>query len=138
MVNTHFAIDSCQRGPLFCLPGRVNGCNVYLGMSGTAMTNASRAASSRYVGCTRHRCAQERHENAFPSTLAARTPSERLSNGFGTLAAETGSSMPELSCCSFRPLDPDGGVQVSGLLDFPSSSRLVRNAAHAPGGALRA
>src|SRR5438067_12534488 len=65
IVDAETAIDGCRRGPLFCLPARVNGCNVYLGMSGTAMTNAARAASSRYVGCTRHRCAQVRHEHAF-------------------------------------------------------------------------
>src|SRR5438105_3075758 len=37
IVDAETAIESCQRGPLFCLPARVNGCDVHLGMSGTAM-----------------------------------------------------------------------------------------------------
>src|SRR5438067_6920173 len=95
------------------------------GMSGTAMTTRP----ERPPAVRRLHPDMAAPRNGM-STLSANTSRwnafGRLSNGFGTLAAETGSSMPELSCCSFRLLKPDGGVQVPGFLDFPYPR-------HAPG-----
>ena len=65
IVDAETAIDGCRRGPLFCLPACVNGCDVHLGDVRHGDDNASRAACSRTSAASRHGCTQERHEHAF-------------------------------------------------------------------------